>query len=323
VFASIQSVPGLPPPAPSMPVRSCTMASSCTATIRLPPGQSFFSWRSLAFDRENVPVADSGWRGQRVMSASSFAALTDFAVPADISMTGPFMADMRSSATSLDLVYSVSTDFSWTDPLDHAAIGNALDRFMTRLWGIEGPGAPAPTTFLKRPDLVRLYIVPERNPVTWNPTANSCIWSPPNVPWSDSTAVLHNTSCRNNATFGWLVPRAFSATITSSNTIFHELHHSLIGLADEYPSGDGGYFEAGPYPNIYNKLGDCQAVPGRDPAGCTAITEIDPITRMPTGRTYYRLDAPPSDVMVDDGTQQFADVRRAEWLNTVCDAGGC
>jgi hypothetical protein len=44
---------------------------------------------------------------------------------------------------------------------------------------------------------------------------------------------------------------------------------------------------------------------------------------MPTGRTFFRLDASTTDVMVNNGTQRFADIRRANWKESECDAGRC
>jgi hypothetical protein len=320
VFGTVQSIPGSPPPAPTVPLRSCTMTDTCTATIQLPAGGSFMTWRTTAADRAGANVADSGWRGQRVTPPANFAQATDFAMPMDVALNGPFMANARDSARSLDVVFSLSTDFDWNNAMDRQSIGNALDRFMTRLWGIEGNGAPAPTTFLARPDLVRVFVTPERRAVSWNPAANLCDWTVPSVPWADVTAVLHKTNCRDNAD---LSTRSFSAKLLSRDVIMHELHHALFGLADEYPQGDGGYFETSPFPNVYNSLADCTAQVGREPGGCSMITEIDVVTRMATGRTFFRLDASASDVMVGNGTQRFGDIRRINWKEGVCDTGGC
>ncbi|HEX6395947.1 MAG TPA: hypothetical protein VFZ95_00860 [Steroidobacteraceae bacterium] len=324
VFTSMQSVPGAAPAPPAAPVRTCFMATSCTATLTLPTGQSFFTWRATAADRAGTAVADSGWRGQRVMDRNSFANMTGFAMPVDIAMTGPLMSNMRDTRFSHDLVFSVSTDYSWTSTTDRGDIAMSLDRFMSRLWGIEGNGAPAPTSFLMRPDLVRVYLVPERNVVSWNPQANLCDWRVPGIAWADATAILHKTNCRDNADTS---SRSFSAKLNARDVVMHELHHALIGLADEYTDsmglGDGGYFESGPFPNVYNLMTDCQAQAGREPGGCSTITEIDTVTRMPTGRTFFRLDASRPDIMFENGTQRFGDTRRAVWKESVCDAGGC
>ena len=319
VFGTVQSVPGATPATPTAPLRSCTMASSCTASISLPTGSSFVSWRTTAADRAGN-IADSGWRGQRVTPTTVLAQSTNLAMPVDVALTGPFMANARDGARSLDLVFAVSTDFDWNKPADRDSIGTALDRFMTRLWGIEGNGAPAPTTFLARPDLVRVYVTTERRPVSWDPAANLCVWSAPTIPWADSTGLLHKTNCRDNAD---LATRSFSAMLFARDVIMHELHHSLFGLADEYPSGTGGYFESQPFANVFNLLSDCVAVVGREAGGCGAITERDIVTQMPTGRTFFRLDASLPDVMVGNGTQRFGDIRRANFKEGVCDAGGC
>jgi hypothetical protein len=142
----------------------------------------------------------------------------------------------------------------------------------------------------------------------------------PGAAWADAISILHRQGCRDNAT-PW--NRSFSARLTSPDTIFHELHHVLFGLADEYESGDGGYFEEHPFPNIYNNLGDCLAVVGREPGGCGPITQIDIVTRMPTGVTFFRLDGSVPDVMWQNGTQRFGDIRRINWKEGLCDAGGC
>jgi hypothetical protein len=320
VFGTVQSIPGAPPATPTTPLRTCIMAHTCTATITLPSGHSFLTWRTTAADRAGSTVADSGWRGQRVTPPANFAQATGFAMPMDVALTGPFMANARDSARSLDIVFTLSTDFDWNNAMDRQSIGDALDRFMTRLWGIEGNGAPAPTTFLARPDLVRVFITPDQHAVSWNPAANLCNWTVPSVPWADATAILHKTNCRDNA---YTSTRSFSAKLFARDVIMHELHHALFGLADEYPQGDGGYFEAQPFPNVYNTLADCQAQVGREAGGCSMITEIDIMSRLPTGRAFFRLDASASDVMVENGAQRFGDVRRANWKEGVCDSGGC
>jgi hypothetical protein len=296
------------------------MAVSCTATIALPSGGSFLAWRGTAADRARNTIATSGWRGQRVMDPGGFAQVTGFALPTDVALTGPSMAAIPADAMTFDLLFSVSTDFSWTSATDRQTIGDALDRFTVRMWGVAGFGAPALTTFMARPELVRLYLTPERTVVSWNPAANLCDWTAPYTSWADAIGVLHKTDCRDNA---YPSLRSFSAKLLARDTIFHELHHALFGLADEYPSGTGGYSEDPPLPNVFNTLAACTAVTGREPMGCTAITERDRVTLMPTGRTFFRLDASLPDIMVDNGTQRFADIRRANWKESECDAGRC
>jgi hypothetical protein len=319
VFGSVQSVPGTAPAPPTAPLKTCFMASACTARITLPAGGSFFSWQATAADRAGT-IATHGWRGQRVVDAGTFAQSASLSLPTDVALNGPLMSDLRDVAHSLDLVFAVSTEFDWNNPTDRQTIGAALDGFMTRLWGMAGAGAPAPTTFLARPDLVRLYVISEQRTVRTTPKPNLCDWSVPGVAWADAIGILHRQSCRNNAT-PW--NRSFSATLTSPDTIFHELHHALFGLADEYESGDGGYFEEHPFPNIYNNLSDCLAVVGREPNGCGPITQIDIVTRMATGVTFFRLDDSVPDVMWEGGTQRFGDIRRINWKEGLCDAGGC
>jgi len=150
--------------------------------------------------------------------------MTGFAMPVDIAMTGPLMANMRDTRFSHDLVFSVSTDYSWTTTTDRDDIAMSLDRFMSRLWGVEGTGAPAPTSFLMRPDLVRVYLVPERNVVSWNPQANLCDWRVPGISWADATAILHKTNCRDNASTS---SRSFSAKLNARDVILQRIQQML------------------------------------------------------------------------------------------------
>jgi hypothetical protein len=320
VFGSVQPIPGAAPSTSTTPLRTCTMASTCTATLALPGGHSFFSWMGSAADRDQTTIASTGWRGQRVMDPSLFAQAAGFAIPVDVALTGSSMADTREDAMSFDLLFSVSTDFVWTSTTDRQTVGDALAGIMVRLWGLAGNGAPALTTFMSRPDLVRLYLTPERPVVSWNPQANVCDWTAPYTAWADAIGVLHKTACRDNADPS---SRSFSAKLLAMDVVLHELHHALFGLADEYPDGTGGYFEWQPFANVYTTLAGCTAVMGREPSGCTTITERDRVTRMPTGRTFFRLDASMPDIMVDNGTQRFADTSRANWKERECDAGRC
>ncbi len=320
VWGSVQSIPGAAPTPPTSPLKTCVMATTCTATINLPQGGSFLTWRATAEDRGGTTIATFGWRGQRVTDGPSFANASLLSVPVDEALNGSSMADAPDSAKTFDLLFSVSTDFDWTSATDRQTIGSALDQFMIRLWGISGAGAPALTTFMTRPDLVRVFITPERPLVSWTPPANLCDWSVPSSSWADATAVLHKTDCRDNADPS---SRSFSAKLLARDVIFHELHHALFGLADEYPAGDGGYFEAQPDPNIYNTLASCMADSLFKTGGCSSITEIDVNTRVPTGRTFFRLDNEATDVMIGNSTQRAADIRRAKRKEGQCDAGGC
>jgi hypothetical protein len=313
--------PGTPPPTPTAPLRSCERVSTCTAVIKLPSTSAHLSWKADAADINGGVMSTSGWRGQHVTKAATFAQMTDFAFPTDVALNGPTAAQSRDLAYSFDLVMSVSTDFDWTRPADRQTIGEALDRFMTRLWGLSGPGGPAPSTFLSRPDLVRLYLIPERRVVTWTPPANECEWSVPDVPWADAKGILHKVDCRDNAD---PFDHAFSAKLHSEDAIFHELHHALFGLADEYCGPcDGGYSAAGPFPNVYDDLNACSAVPGREIGGCSSIVEVDINTGQPTGKVFYRLDTSWDDVMDRNGRQRFGDMRQATWKESECDNGRC
>ncbi len=322
VWVSKQAISLTAPSPPSNPLRTCTFVASCSVTIVVPPGPSFVSWKTTATDRDGSTIASFGWRGQAALDFASLNLVpaTGFAVPVEIALTGPALSDQRDPKQSLDLLFSVSTDFDWSSATDRRMIDDALDRFMVRMWGVTGPGAPDLTTFLSRPELVRIYLTPEQHAVSWTPPANLCDWSAPEALWVDVIAVLHRTNCRDNT-----IPadRSFSAKLQATDVIFHELHHALFGLADEYPDGTGGYFERQPFPNVFATLAGCTAVSGRNPSGCTSIVEQNRVTGAATGRTFFRLDFGSDDIMVNNGPQLFADRARANWKESECDAGRC
>lgn len=321
------------PAGPPAPLATCTNTTTCIVTLTLPAIDSRLAWRADVIDGGGVNVATSGWRGQRVTTWSgvsgtlgTFAIALDEALPGSLSQL-PSVAHAR----GFDLVFNVSDEFQWSNPADIALIGGSLDAFMMRLWGLEGFDTPAGTTFLSRPDLVRVYLNPRQTQVTWAGAANECDWSVPEAAWADARGVLHRASCRDNAYFH---TRSFSAKLGARDVIVHELHHALFGLADEYANtptaaglgGDGGYSVSAELPNVFNNLADCAAVADRPPGGCTTINEVlrGSVPSVFSGRTFFRLDDPTlPDIMDANGRQRFADIRQARYREARCAQGEC
>lgn len=326
---------GLPAPAAGAPpLATCPNATTCTATLTLPPMvASRMAWKGDVLDASGTITVSSGWRGQRVTNWSTVSGtLGSVAIAVDEALPGPLAINpIVDHARGWDLVFNVSNEFRWSDAADLGLIGSSLDGFMMRLWGLEGFDTPAGTTFLARPDLVSVYLNPEQTQVTWAGSANECDWSAPGVAWADARGVLHRTPCRDNASF---FTRSFSAKLGSRDVILHELHHALFGLADEYANtttaagigGDGGYSTSAELPNVFTNLADCVAVPGRPPGGCTMINEVErgSVPLRFSGRVFFRLDDPALlDIMDANGRQRFADIRQAKFREARCAAADC
>lgn len=333
VFAEAGIVGTPAPAAAPAPIATCVNATSCTATLLLPLLPSRLLWRGDVFDGSGTNVATSGWRGQRVTNWSTVSGtMGAVAIAADEALPGPLAVQPSADhARGFDIVFNVSDEFRWSDPADVALIGASLDGFLMRLWGLEGIDTPAGTTFLARPDLVRIYLNTQQTEVTWTGAANECSWSVPETAWADARGVLHRASCRDNAYF---FSRSFSAKLGSRDVIVHELHHALFGLADEYiniptaagPGGDGGYSASAELANVFTSLTDCTAVAGRPAGGCTIINEIARGSVPPvfSGRVFFRLDDPTlSDVMAGNARQRFGDIRQALYREARCALGDC
>lgn len=316
VFGETAVLGNTPTPAPA-PLTVCQNTTTCSATITMPTEDAMFAWRGESHTAGGVAIASSGWRGQRITAWSSLGSgISAFAIAVDQALPGPLT---QFSATDFsrgfDIVFNVSTNFSWTNSGDLSTIGNGLATFMDRLFGLVGNGSPAGTTFLSRQDLVRVYVVPEQTAVSWTTPKNLCEWSVPSVSWADARGVLHRSACRDNAYSYW---RSFSSKLNNSDVIAHELHHALFGLADEYEP-DGGYWPSAELPNVFRSLSECAAVPERPANGCGTITEAG------TGWTFFRLDeAQANDIMQQgNGAQRFGDIRQARHREGRCALGDC
>ena len=101
--------------------------------------------------------------------------------------------------------------------------------------------------------------------------------------FADAGAIVHrDASIRDCAPGG---DRFFTGDATHMDggllgrVFLHETGHRPFGLADEYCC-DGGYFQADPFPNVYEEPEDCED----DIAGLQSWTSRLAIPRAPTPR---------------------------------------
>jgi hypothetical protein len=154
------------------------------------------------------------------------------------------------------------------------------------------------------------------------------------VSFADVQALLHNRSPFRNCAPGG--EHVFSATAGGAAVLRHETGHRPFGLADEYcdlrnpPAGsscDGGYYEADPFPNLYEEQDRCESdAPNLEDAGvprtaadCGSFPdEVD----WWFDNTWW-ISEPANDLMVNNTVPNAADRRRIEWLLDRCLAGDC
>ena len=160
--------------------------------------------------------------------------------------------------------------------------------------------------------------------------------SPGFYTFADAGAIVHRDgSIRDCAPGG---DRFFTGDATRMDggllgrVFLHETGHRPFGLADEYCC-DGGYFQADPFPNVYEEPEDCEddvaglqsfdiklGDPPRTDSSCREFEEtvenwFDP--------DWSVSDPTSNDLMVDNLSPRGADVRRLEWLFGQCAAAGC
>ncbi len=157
-------------------------------------------------------------------------------------------------------------------------------------------------------------------PTPADPSNTNCVLTLPgnwgDYSWRDSGAILHRDTFRDCANSG-----VFSTEPTSLGTVLHESGHSPFGLADEYCC-DGGYFENGPNPNMFDSMAECQAdAPGlgRMASACRTVTDPGP-----PSVSWFLSEPTPNDLMNSDRRPpQAADIRRMNWFMDNCRAGKC
>lgn len=191
--------------------------------------------------------------------------------------------------------------------------------------------------FLRNQDMFNFWIIQgtgAANRTGPDPNQGTCVLTTPDG-WNqdfafiDSGAILHTETFRDCAR---LNKRVFSTEPSSYGTVRHETGHQPFGLADEYchkrpgsndDSCDGGYFQADPNPNLYRTRQACEEdAPnlGRTADDCQEFVGDGVLF---FGEKWFVSDPPDSDMMVDRGPAQAADIRRIEWLFSRCDVGEC
>lgn len=136
---------------------------------------------------------------------------------------------------------------------------------------------------------------------------------------ADVGAILHTDNFRDCAPGG---ERLFSSEPTSIMTVRHETGHRPFGLADEYCC-DGGYFQADPFPNVYEEPEDCaEDAPnlGRISSDCR---EFEETIENWDDFDWSVSDPASNDLMVDNAAPQAADSRRINWMFGNCNSAGC
>lgn len=135
--------------------------------------------------------------------------------------------------------------------------------------------------------------------------------------FADTLVLLHPSDvCRDLAS-----GRMFSSEPTSFATVLHETGHRPFGLADEY-DGDGGYFVADPFPNMFRSIGPCND-DAATVTGATSPCRIVTETRGMFTRSWFTSDPASGDLMVDRGRIRPLDERRINWLFDRCRSGSC
>ncbi|UUZ73309.1 M64 family metallopeptidase [Polaromonas sp. P1(28)-8] len=132
------------------------------------------------------------------------------------------------------------------------------------------------------------------------------------VSFAETQAVIHNVNCRDNAdagggTFSALIG---SGSVGSTRILWHEFHHAVYDLADEYPP-DGGYFQTADLPNVMNGPNEC-TLRGAEPSLCASI-----------GTTGWWRSGPANDVMIGNTQENLDDRRRATFIINKCKAAQC
>jgi hypothetical protein len=131
---------------------------------------------------------------------------------------------------------------------------------------------------------------------------------------ADVVGVFHDLTCRDRA-------NGTNFTANGASVSWHEIHHALFGLADEYV-GDGGYWQAQQNPNVFSSLQNCQKLTSGDPALCHEMAASPPNR----SNGFWRADTASGDtvdVMVNNTVQRSNDVRAARAKYAKCRAKQC
>ena len=199
------------------------------------------------------------------------------------------------------------------------------------LFGAEGRGEKP---FLQYQHLLNIWLALESGEAM-NFAGGMCTHvTPPSFDteylFAETVAILHTDTMLRDCATGARLLSAEAPNVSSSRTLLHETGHRPFGLADEYcykrPGSmstvcDGGYFENGPFPNVFETLMDCEAdavAEGRPTSACQEW-ESD---RANNVGPWYTHDPVVDDLMVDRETVELLDLRKIRWLFELCQMNG-
>lgn len=277
----------------SAPARRCLGSTSCEITLPASAGPTVsYACRVLDDGLE----AWSGWRLAQIGNPSRGRA-----VP--ILYTGP-----RSSR--IDIVFIPDRD-NYSGPNDA--------RFLTDVSFVIENAYYAEDLFLSNQDKLNFWIAMDRGDAE-----RDCEHEPPSnwddaYTFADVGAIVHTDMFRDCAPGGM---RVFSSEPSELRTFIHETGHVPFGLADEYCC-DGGYFQADPFPNLYDELGDCREDARSLDRFADACREFEGESFWFFTKDWSVSDPPANDLMVDNGMPQAADVRRINWMFDQCRRAAC
>lgn len=278
-------------------------AATTTGNLSLAHTTAPFAGPSFAYGCRIVDGGVTVFTGWRVVQVGT---PPDQAVP--VLFTGP-----RSSR--IDVVFVPDKD-SYSGPLDGtflADVGTVINAY----YGED--------VFLRHQDKFNFWIARDTGDAQ-----NDCDTEPPDN-WDDDYTfaeagpVVHRDGGIRDCHPGGETYFSGNATRMDGGRLgrvfLHETGHQPFGLADEYCC-DGGYFQADPFPNLYEEPEDCAEDAGnlgRPDSACREFEEDDGWLES----DWSTSEPASNDLMVDNMTAQAADVRRIEWLLGTCQAAAC
>jgi hypothetical protein len=276
-------------------------------------GAPSFSYACRLVD-DGTPI----WPGWRTVNVGP-PPVPGGAVP--VMFTGPM-------ASRIDVVLIPDKD-DYTGPGD-PAFQNDMRTLLDQAYFAQGDNTANASLLLTNQDTFNFWLAGSSGDAR-GVVSGKCQKDPP-ATWdslhsfADVGAIIHTADFRDCAS-----GNTFSSEQDDFQVFRHEQGHRPFGLADEYckkrPGSmssvcDGGYFQADPFPNVYEDGGDCEgdlAALGRAGGSCQRFQADS------GDQDFWETSEPVSgDLMVDNTTPQAADVRRIDWmLNTQCASGNC
>jgi hypothetical protein len=326
-----------PPTAPAM---RCRQQAVCTVTPpNLTGSAGRIAYKATAVDLEGTTV-ETPWRLVDIVDRSSLGSnVFVMAGVASDTRSGPPQESfgiVRRDKT-IDMVFTPGNFVMSSDSSGPNLFRGVVADHIRQFWGL-GPKKRFPSSFLRNQENLSFWVnlrsvtVNQSNPSNPSSPDNLCSYGAPTPPWADLVAVVHRTPCRDNANPFYRIYSANDPPVS-----WHEAHHGIAGLADEYcnkqPDCDGGYFQTNPFPNLYFWPADCQNDPLAS-MGAGTCRSIRPGGSAIPGQStrWWRLD-PDTDTVLDntpdvmirheDGIEFGADVRRVNYVFDQCDQGKC